>query len=97
MNPVRFEGSQVIGAPKGWDHDKDGECAGLPAKITVTSSDLPMFTSIWKPTEEERARIARGENIALSCFSLQPPVMVSVADIDGPIVRFAHEVASDPD
>jgi hypothetical protein len=94
MNPVKFEGAEIIGKPKGWDDARDGECVGLPVQVSILPNGVPMFTSVWKPTPEERHAIAEGANIALSCFGSQTPVMLSAERIDGPIVPFASEAAS---
>jgi hypothetical protein len=94
MNPVRFEGSEPINKPKNWDNAKDGECVALPAQISILPNGMKMFTSVWKPTAEERHAIAEGANIALSCFGAQVPVMLTAERIDGTIVEFQHEKAA---
>lgn len=94
MNPIRFEGAVIIGKPKNWDDERDGECVGLPAQISILPNGMKMFTSVWKPTAEERRAIAEGANIGVSCFGAQVPVALSAADIDGPIVPFASDTAS---
>lgn len=88
MNPIKFEGAQIIGKPKNWDDAKDGECVGLPAMVTRLPDGMAMFTSIWKPTDEERTAIARGDNVAITCFSAQVPIMLTSTDVDGEIVPF---------
>lgn len=93
MNPVKFPNAHIIGRPRGWK-ESDGECVGLPAHVTFTPSGTPHFISIWKPTDEERQRIAAGENIALSCFGAQVPVALSVEAVDGEIVPFQSEGAA---
>jgi hypothetical protein len=94
MNPVRFEGAEIIGKPAKWDDAKDGECVGLPAQVSILPNGMKMFTSVWKPTPEERIAIAEGANIALSCFGAQTPVMLTAEYIDGPIVEFQHDKAA---
>jgi hypothetical protein len=91
MNPVRFDGSVIVGAPKNWDATKDGECVGLPAQISILPNGMKMFTSVWKPTDAERRAIAEGANIGISSFGVQAPIMLSATEIDGEIVRFQHE------
>lgn len=94
MNPINFKGAIILGAPKDWNPERDGECVGLPVVITRLEGGITQFTSLWKPTDKERADIARGENIAISCYGHQVPIYLSTLDKDGPIVCFAHERAN---
>jgi hypothetical protein len=94
MNPVRFDGAQTLGAPKGWDPARDGECVGLPVQIVASANGHYSYTSVWKFTDEDRAKIARGENLAITCFGAQVPIALSVAAIDGPIVEFQRDKAA---
>ncbi|MCK1543356.1 hypothetical protein IVB12_15680 [Bradyrhizobium sp. 179] len=94
MNPVKFEGSEIVGAPENWDPARDGECVGLPAQISILPNGMKMFTSVWKPTDAERRAIAEGANIGISCFGVQVPIMLSATEIDGPIVEFQSDTAS---
>lgn len=94
MNPVRFEGATIVGKPKNWDDKRDGICVGLPAIVNTMANGMKQFTSVWKPTPEERAAIANGANIALSSFGIQAPISITTAEIDGPIVRFESEATS---
>src|SRR5437879_2234120 len=94
MNPIRFPGAQIAGKPLDWDDKRDGECVGLPVAISViTETGMKMFTSIWKPTAEERRCIAEGENIAITCFGVQVPIALTPEPIDGPIVPFSNDEA----
>ncbi len=95
MRPIHFEGAQIIGKPKNWDDAKDGQCIGLPAMVGVLPNGMKSFTSVWKPSDEERIAISLGANIALSSFGVQTPVTLSAADIDGPIVPFADDISSE--
>jgi hypothetical protein len=91
MNPIKFPGSTILGAPKNWDAERDGECIGLPVAITTMPNGMAQYTSVWKFTDEERARIATGENVAISCFSVQVPIMLSVESVDGEVVPFGTD------
>jgi hypothetical protein len=91
MNPIKFEGATIVGAPKDWDPEKDGECIGLPAQISIHPNGMRLITSVWKFTDEERRAIASGQNLALSCVGAQVPIILSVSDIDGPIVPFSRD------
>lgn len=93
MRPVRFDGAKVLNAPKDWDESRDGVCVGLPVQISANPEGFKTFTSIWKPSLEQRRRIAEGENIALSCFAAQVPVMLSTTPVDGEIVLFPGDEA----
>jgi len=76
MKPVLFEGHDVVlGAPKGWDAEKEGECVGLPIM-----REGGACISCWELTDEERKAIANGGHLWLSVFSgeTQPPVMMAV-------------------
>jgi hypothetical protein len=94
MNPVKFEGAEIIGKPKGWDDARDGECVGLPALIRTMPNGMKSITSVWQPTAAERAAIAEGANIVISCFGVQVPINLSAAHIGGPIVEFDDEKAA---
>jgi len=76
MKPVRFEGHDVVlGAPKGWDVEKEGECGGLPIM-----REGGACISCWKLDDKERAAIAAGAHVYLAVISgeTQPAVWLSV-------------------
>jgi len=76
MNPLNFPGvNRNYTAPKGMDN-----CGTLPVHV-----DQGVCHSVWEPTEDERRRIAAGENVVLSIWGHQPPVAVTVASIQGEI------------
>ena len=81
MNPIRLPGDRLLGKPKNWNEERDGKCGQLPVLI-----DNGCFISVWKPTDEERLRIATGANIALSIVGGQPPVNLFLANVDGETV-----------
>jgi hypothetical protein len=75
VRPVKFEGFNTnYGAPKNWDEATEGVCNTLP----VFKDEAGNIISVWEPTPAERARIMAGENIVLSCYTIQPPVRLSV-------------------
>jgi hypothetical protein len=39
-----------------------------------------IICSVWVPTDEERQKIANGENIRLAVWGCQPPVALDVVD-----------------
>jgi hypothetical protein len=79
MQPIITDGCVNYGAPKGWDHEKDGPCNMLPV---IKNGDLHL--SIWTFSPEERKQIAEGQNLALITVHVQPPVALSIHDIQGP-------------
>lgn len=53
----------------------------LWARITTDERDVPVVCSTFVPTDEQRARIAAGENIELCIWGGgQPPVSVHLTD-----------------
>jgi hypothetical protein len=92
MNPIKLEGAKIYGAPRDWDPDVDGACIGLPVL-----ENQGAFVSVWKPTATERANIAKGWNIALTCAGGQPPVLLMAVDVQGEIVRFEGDEDPKPE
>lgn len=76
MKCVPFEGqTSVLGAPKDWDEQKHGECAGLPVKW----EDGQGFVSTWEFTADEIAALYQGGKIKLRvCSATHPPVALWV-------------------
>lgn len=77
MIPGRIPGAtRVLGAPAGWDVERDGFCAGL----AVRDCDGHMVSS-WQPSLEEIARIVAGAPVHLFVVgSAHPPVAIGVGD-----------------
>lgn len=79
MKPALFEGHDtVLGAPAGWDAEKNGECQGLPIM-----REKGACLSLWELDAKERMSIACGANVWLQVFSgqTQPPVSLSVGRV----------------
>lgn len=79
MKPALFEGHDIVlGAPAGWDAEKNGGCQGLPIM-----RDRGACVSLWEASPEERISIAGGANIWLTVVSgqTQPPVSLRVGRI----------------
>jgi hypothetical protein len=53
-----------LGAPKGWDPEKDGICSGLPIRDVVDAAG-PAMLSAWEPTPPELEAIVLGHPIKL--------------------------------
>lgn len=84
MIPGRIENAtRYLGAPKGWEPDRDGHCAHLAILDVPADSEFPaMMQSVWEPTPDELARIAAGAKVVLVVVgSSHPPVALSVGDI----------------
>lgn len=41
----------------------------------------PVVRSVWVPSDRERAAIAEGANIELSCYGAQPPVSMRTTSV----------------
>ena len=71
-----------LGAPQGWDQERDGACDALPIR---DMQDMPggqnRMVSAWFPTPDEIVAIMGGAPVFLSVVGAQhPPVMLSVGD-----------------
>ncbi|MDB5990056.1 MAG: hypothetical protein JWQ10_1459 [Herbaspirillum sp.] len=83
MTPVKTEHTNVVlGAPTGWDEQRDGKCIGLPVHLDPAQG---VMYSFWQPTEVDIANILAGVPIRLSVFGrAHPPVAIAVTrSIDG--------------
>lgn len=70
------EGARPIAAPKGWDHNLDGECGHLHVVEAVDlMSGLPVLYSLYKPTEEEVLALAEGGSLRLGILGGGHPVI----------------------
>ena len=69
-----------LGAPSGWDREKDGICGGLPIRDEEIGR-LHCMTSAWLPTPEELAALNAGAPVYLRVVGTgHPPVMVYVEE-----------------
>lgn len=74
MIPMRISGAtHVLGAPKGWEPEKDGNCCQLAVRVVED-----IWQSAWEPTPAELAALNAGGSIVLSVVGGQPPVMLHV-------------------
>lgn len=80
MIPYHFTGEErVLEAPKGYDHEANGECVGLPVIFMREGDEAETIigcTSVWKPTPEQLATLNRGGGVVLHVLGRQPPVML---------------------
>lgn len=86
MRAGKIDGAtRVLGAPKGWNRDRDGECEGLPIREARLESGQPVMISAWKPTPDELDRLNRGAAVELAvCGIVHPPVSMSVGEVPAP-------------
>lgn len=77
MMPIKTEHTNLeLGKPTGWDADRDGDCATLPAHRDVPQN---VTHSFWRPSEVDIANILAGVPIRLSVFGAgHPPVAIAV-------------------
>jgi hypothetical protein len=73
MKPIRTDATTaLLGAPRGWDEPRHGECQVLP----VVEAD-GVFYSYWRPTWRERLRVLFGRPVRLCVVANgMPPVAV---------------------
>ena len=77
MIPIRIKGStHYLGAPEGWDPDKDGPCVHLAVRIFVRGEEMICCESAWEPTPDELAALNAGSPVILRVAGGQPPVML---------------------
>jgi hypothetical protein len=66
---------------EGGTEDNDLHATVYPPRSEVNESNVPIIGSTWVPTDEERARIANGENIELLVWGGgMPPVSMRIVD-----------------
>lgn len=76
MQSIEFEGVNArFGKPVNWDDETMGECLTLPVMVCPDGR----MVSVWMPTREERAILARGGGIALHILAETHPVVALAA------------------
>lgn len=86
---MNFTGARVVGQPRDWDAELDGEVRGLPIVPQVdTQSGLTFLYSVWRPDEDELAILNAGGAIRLGIAMPQHPI-VNVATLTPEAVREA--------
>lgn len=87
MKPGKIEGAtRMLGAPKGWDEKRDGQCDALPIRDVAIKpgeavTEHLCMQSAWVPTEDEKRLIAEGRPVILTIWGWRgghPPVSVGV-------------------
>jgi hypothetical protein len=79
MIPKRIAGAtRYLGAPAGWEPDKDGDCAHL-AIADLQSAHGPRMVSAWEPTPAEIEAMKNGAPVYLQIVgTAHPPVFIWV-------------------
>lgn len=76
MIPGRIEGTtQVLGAPKDWNAERDGPCGGLPIRVERIDEGRMMISSAWFPTAEELLLLQAGAPVILRVRAHSHPVV----------------------
>lgn len=81
MKPRRTHTSNDVFKLDGANEDHD-----LWITRAVDGSKLPVLISVWVPTDDERQRLAQGENLELVVWGYQHPV-VAMGITDAPLGR----------
>jgi hypothetical protein len=81
MIPARIAGAtRWLGAPPGWEPDKDGDCSHL-AILDVEAEGAPVMLSAWEPTPAELQALNAGASVYLQVRgSSHPPVNIWVGE-----------------
>jgi hypothetical protein len=80
MIPTRIAGAtRYLGAPVGWEPDKDGPCAHLAIQDAQLDGGTNVMVSAWEPTPGELAAMNAGNPVYLQIVgTAHPPVFVWV-------------------
>ena len=80
MIPLRIAGAtHFLGAPRGWQPEKNGPCANLAVKAHGDPlAGQGWCESAWEPTPEELAILNSGGRVILRVAGWQPPVALYV-------------------
>lgn len=72
--------TRALGAPIGWDHEKQGVCGTLPIRDDQDRAGHSM-TSAWYPSPEEIEAMKNGAPVLLNVLgTIHPPVALSVGN-----------------
>jgi hypothetical protein len=71
MKSLPLENPDIrIGAPKNWNHEKDGLCHTLECYLIDNA-----LVSAWRPSKEELKRLNEGQPLYLHIWTAQHPVV----------------------
>lgn len=74
MTPDVIEGGKPVGAPKGWDEERDGKCRTLQVRFDHEPAGTFM-TSAWRPEADEVGWMLAGANMHLAISAPAHPVV----------------------
>lgn len=75
MIPLRIKGAtNWLGAPEGWEPDKNGPCVHLAVKHECCGN-VDTLTSAWEPTPEDIQKIMAGAPIYLRVVGITHPTV----------------------
>ena len=77
--PIRIlNATRTLGAPPGWDEERNGPCVGLPIRDEDING-TPAMVSAWELTPEELAALQGGAKLELTIVGqAHPPVSLAV-------------------
>lgn len=81
MIPKRIEGAtRYLGAPVGWEPEKDGDCSHLAIlDFPATATSPHVMLSAWEPTPAELQALNEGKPVYLQVVGKgHPPVNIWV-------------------
>ncbi len=74
--------TRVLGAPPGWNEERDGFCGGLPILDHRDESGVNYMISTWEPTEDELERLKAGASVQLWVVgTAHPPVSLTIGEL----------------
>lgn len=81
MIVARIDGcTRALGAPAGWNPERDGYCGTLPIRDEMNGG-VPCMVSAWEPTPAELAALNAGAKVMLRVVGGgHPPVMLWVGE-----------------
>lgn len=80
MIPAVIPGAtRALGAPAGWNAERDGVCGTLPIRDSIYNDGrgdrYAMMESAWKPNPAEIAALAAGGSVILQIIGVSHPVV----------------------
>lgn len=81
MIPGRIaDATHYLGAPKGWEPERHGDCAHLPVRAEPINDGVPSLQSVWEPTPGELALLNQGGMVRLVIIGTSHPPVALVVD-----------------
>lgn len=70
-----------LGAPLGWEPEKDGDCAHLAIRDMTINGNVPSMHSLWEPTPDELERLNAGGKVRLIVVGISHPAVSLSVDL----------------